>query len=91
MKIAPCSSLLVCVEDADLYIATRTRSLICEPGGGGTGKRKKRQAGFKQKGGKGSKQEYSSQAQVDFDTEANFMHQFMKVPQRYRCYKHNSY
>ena len=77
----PCNPPLAC--PVPTTTTTTARSVPAKPGDG-DGNRKKRQAGFQQRGGKGSKQEYSSQAQVDFDTEANFIHQLMKVPPKYR-------
>ena len=85
----PCNSPLSCP-------ATTTTTALpvpAKPDGskpdGPPGKRKKREGGGPPGGGGGggeggSKQAYSSQAQVDFDSEANFIHQLMKVPPQYR-------
>ena len=89
----PCNTPLAC--PITTTTTTTAQPVPAKPGAGGgdTGKRKKRQAGFQQGGGggggggggeMGSKQAYSSQAQLDFDTEANFIHQLMKVPPQYR-------
>ena len=71
---------------------TTTPASTCASGDAGTdgGKRPKRQAASQQNGGQGGsggkEGEGSpiSQAQLDFDSEASFIHQLMKVPQEYR-------
>ena len=58
-----------------------------EPGNGGGGAslgRKKRQAGGPGGGPGGGGGQDFSQARIDFDSEASFIHQLMKVPQHYR-------
>ena len=61
-----------------------------EPGKGASLGRKKRQAGGPGGGGPGGggggggQGQDFSQARIDFDSEASFIHQLMKVPQHYR-------